>query len=61
MHHDHVLGVMMMCVHVWEGLICFGTQLVGLVERHEMKLFRIFWSNSGKIFCHAVTGDKVTK
>ena len=31
-----------MCV--WEGLICFGAQLlVGLVELHEMKLFRIFW------------------
>ena len=29
---------------MWEGLICFGAQLlVGVVERREMKLFRIFW------------------
>ena len=33
--------VVMMCM--WEGLICFGAQLVGLVERREIKLFRIFW------------------
>ena len=33
---------------VAEGLICFGGELVGLVERREMKLlFRIFLVLSG--------------